>query len=327
MWPDAFSMPAALAGLIVPCALLAWRLRRRASGPGVPVHASALFGPLPRSWRERVRWLPDALRLAAIVSALVALAGPLAWRTARATQGGADVMLLIDVSISMQALDFAPDRLGAARAFAERVLDQRPGDRFGLMSFASRSALRAPLTRDHDAVRAAIRDLVPGDELLGEGTALGAAIVSAVERLAGGQAGDRMLVLLSDGQGVRESVPPPEAAALAAARQVRVLTVGIGSGGAVPFPTEFGRVDVVLPLDAANLTDIATRTRGRYFAAPDEAALRAVSDAIEELESPIPTEVSRPELFSVAPAWVLLALALAVAESILAATVLRRHPD
>lgn len=327
MWPDAFALPAALVALAIPLALLWRRLRQRAARRAVPVHASSLFGPLPRTWRERLRWLPDALRLLALVSGVVALAGPLAWKTARSTQGGADVLLLIDVSSSMRALDFSPDRLGAARAFAERVMDRRPGDRFGLMTFASRSALRSPLTRDHEAVRAAIRDLTPGDELLGEGTALGAAVVSAVERLASGRAGDRMVLLLSDGQGVRESVPPPEAAALAASRQVRILTIGIGSGGAVPYPTEFGRVDVVLPLDAPALTAIAERTRGRYFAAPDEAALRAVSDAIEELESPAPVEITRPELFSVAPAWILAALVLAAAEAWLASTVLRRHPE
>ncbi|MCU0256230.1 MAG: VWA domain-containing protein [Vicinamibacterales bacterium] len=327
MWPDAFAAPWVLLALGVPVALLVVRLRQRATRPTVPVHASALFAPLPRTWRERARWLPDAMRLAAIACAVVALAGPLAWRTEEQAQAGADVMLLIDVSSSMQALDFTPDRLGAAKAFAERVLDRRPADRIGLMTFASRSALRAPLTRDHEAVRAAIRDLVPGEERLGEGTALGAAVVSAVERLARGRAGDRLLVLLSDGHGVREEVPPADAAALAAARQVRVVTVGIGSGGAVPYPTEFGRVDVVLPLDAATLGAIADRTRGRYFAAPDELALRAVSDAIEELESPAPVAVSRPELFSVAPAWILAALALGVAEAWLAATLLRRHPE
>ncbi len=326
MWPDAFALPWLLLGLLVPAALLAWRLRQRARRQAVPVHASQLYGALPRTWRERLRWLPDALRLLAIACGVVALAGPLAWQVSRSEQGGADVLLLIDVSSSMQALDFAPDRLGAAKAFAERVVGRRPDDRFGLMTFASRSALRAPLTRDQEAVRAAIRDLVPGDELLGDGTALGAALVSAVERLASGRAGDRMVVLLSDGHGVREQVPPTDAAAFAASRQVRVLTVGIGSGGAVPVPTEFGRVDVVLPLDAATLTAIAERTGGRYFPAPDEAALRAVSDAIEELESPAPVEVARPELFSVARQWVLAALALAVAEAWLAASVLRRHP-
>lgn len=328
MWPDAFALPGVLAALAIPIALLAVRAwRRRRDTAAVAVHASALFGALPSTWRERARWLPDALRLAALGCAILALAGPLAWRLAHSARGGADVLLLIDVSSSMQALDFEPDRLGAAKAFAERVIDGRPDDRFGLMSFASRSALRVPLTRDREAVRTAIRDLVPGEELLGEGTALGAAVVSAVERLASGHAGERLIVLLSDGHGVRESVPPPEAAALAASRRVRILTVGIGSGEAVPYPTEFGRVDVVLPLDAPALMAIASRTRGRYFPAPDGAALRAVSDAIEELESPAPVEVSKPELFSLAQAWILAALALAAAEAWLAGTVLRSHPE
>jgi Ca-activated chloride channel family protein len=227
----------------------------------------------------------------------------------------------------MQALDFEPDRLGAARGFAERLVERRPDDRIGLMTFASRTTLRCPLTRDREAVRTAIRDLTPGAELLGEGTALGAATLDAVERLASGVAGDRMLIVLSDGKSIRESVPTEEAAAVAAARQVRIHTVGIGSGGAVPYPTEFGRVDVVLPLDEAVLTAMATRSRGRYFRAPDEAALRAVSDAIDELESPAPVEVVEPRLFSVAPPWVLAALACVALESLLAATALRRFPE
>jgi Ca-activated chloride channel family protein len=226
----------------------------------------------------------------------------------------------------MQALDFEPDRLGAARAFAERLVQRRPHDRVGLMTFASRTTLRCPLTRDRDALRAAIRDLTPGAALLGEGTALGAATLDAVERLASGAAGDRMLILLSDGKSIRESVPTEDAAAVAAARQVRIHTIGIGSGGAVPYPTEFGRVDVVLPLDEAVLTAMAVRSRGRYFRAPDEAALRAVSDAIDELESPAPVEVIEPRLFSVARAWVLAAMGCLVIEAVLAASLLRRFP-
>jgi hypothetical protein len=94
----------------------------------------------------------------------------------------------------------------------------------------------------------------------------------------------------------------------------------------VPYPTEFGRVNVELPLDEAVLTAMATTSRGRYFPAPDGAALRAVSDAIDELESPAPVEVVEPRLFSVAPPWVLAALAGVVLESLLAATALRRFP-
>jgi Ca-activated chloride channel family protein len=329
MWPDAFALPGWLAALPVPALLGAWLWWRRRHGDrprAVGVHASSLFGELPRTWRERCRWLPDGLRLVAIACAVVALAGPLVWREARDARGGADVMLLIDVSSSMQALDFEPNRLGAARAFAERIVESRPDDRIGLMTFASRTALRCPLTRDREALRTAIRDLVPGAELLGEGTALGAATLSAVDRLASGAAGDRMLIVLSDGKSIRESVPTEDAAAVASARQVRIHTIGIGSGGAVPFPTEFGRVDVVLPLDEAVLTAIATTSRGRYFPAPDGAALRAVSDAIDELESPAPVEVVEPRLFSAARPWMLAALAGVVLESLLAATVLRRFP-
>jgi Ca-activated chloride channel family protein len=329
VWPDAFSSPAWLAGLVVPAVLGVARWRRRGDRRrhAVGAHATALFGELPRTWRERCRWLPDALRLAGLACAILALAGPLVWRSSRDARGGADVMLLIDVSSSMQALDFEPDRLGAARVFAERLVERRPDDRIGLMTFASRTTLRCPLTRDREAVRAAIRDLVPGAELLGEGTALGAATLSAVERLANGVAGDRMLIVLSDGKSIGESVPTEDAAAVAAARQVRIHTIGIGSGGAVPYPTEFGRVEVVLPLDEAVLIAMAERSRGRYFRAPDEAALRAVSDAIDELESPAPVEVVEPRLFSVAPPWMLAALACALLEAVLAATVLRRFPE
>lgn len=329
MWPDAFSTPAWLGALAAPAVLAGlrwWRSRRAAGRAAVGVHASSLFGELPRTWRERARWVPDALRLAALACVIVALAGPMAWRTARQSQGGADVMLLIDVSDSMQALDFEPDRLGAARAFAEQLVERRPDDRIGLMTFASRTTLRCPLTRDREALRAAIRDLTPGAELLGEGTALGAATLDAVERLASGAAGDRMLIVLSDGKSIRESVPTDDAAAVAASRQVRIHTIGIGSGAAVPYPTEFGRVEVVLPLDEAVLTAMAMRSGGRYFRAPDEAALRAVSDAIDELESPAPVEVIEPRLFSVVRAWVLGAMACVVLEALLAATVLRRFP-
>jgi Ca-activated chloride channel family protein len=330
MWPDAFSVPWVLVALGVPVALgLALVARRRGDGRagGVAVHASDLFGPLPRSWRERLHWLPDALRPLALACAIVALAGPLAWRAARDARGGADVMLLIDVSSSMQALDFEPDRLGAARRFAERLVDRRPDDRIGLMTFASRTTLRCPPTRDREAIRQAIRDLTPGAELLGDGTALGAATLGAVERLATGDSGDRMLIVLSDGKSVRESVPTADASALAAARQVRIHTVGIGSGGAVPYPTEFGRIDVELPLDEAVLGAMADRSRGRYFRAPDEVALRAVSDAIDELESPAPVEIVEPRLFSVAAPWVLAALGCLVLEALLASTVLRRFPE
>lgn len=335
MWPEAFAGPVgALAWAAVVAALLLaawlWRLRRSRGasviGRSAAVVVSALPAGLPRTWAARARALPDVLRVAALVCGAVALAGPVVWRPAHERLGGADVMLLIDVSPSMAALDFTPDRLGAARRFAEQVLDRRPGDRIGLVTFASRTALRCPLTRDHAAVRAAIRDLVPGEERLGEGTAIGAAIVTATERLAQGDAGDRLIILLSDGASVREQVDPGEAAALAASRRVHIHAVGIGSGGAVPYPTEFGPVDVVLPLDAEALRAIAARTGGQYYPAPDDAALRAVSEALDEIEAPVPVEVVESRAFTVGQAWVLAALACVTLELVLAGTALRRFP-
>ena len=296
VWPDAFSLARVARR---PCPARACSAACAGAGASSGARrGSSAFTP-PRLWRAAAhvaRASPLGARRAPPGRTRLCRGrarGPAGLATAARRSGGADVMLLIDVSSSMQALDFRARSPRRAHAFAERLVDRRPDDRIGLMTFASRTALRCPLTRDHEAVRLAIRDLTPGAELLGEGTALGAAMLDAVERLASGAPAIGCWSALRRQEHPRVGVHP-RTRRRCGRRQVRIHTIGIGSGGAVPYPDGIRPGGRRAPARRAALSADRHRSRGRVLRAPDEIALRAVSDAIDELESPAPVEVVDP---------------------------------
>jgi Ca-activated chloride channel family protein len=276
--------------LILPLLALFWWLRRRPPTPAVLRHPhTALFGPLPGSWRLRLARAVPWLVLTALVLVIVALAQPRRSYTSETVQGeGIDIMIALDISGSMQALDFAPrDRLEAAKDVIREFIAGRPHDRIGLVVFASRAFTQCPLTLDHQVLVSFLDEIQVG--LIDDGTAIGLGLATAVGRLRHSEAESRTVILLTDGMNNVPTLEPETAAELARTLGVRVYTVAIGRDGVAPFPvdTPLGRrvQQIETRIDEDLLRRIARRTGGVMDRATDPEALERIFATIDELET------------------------------------------
>ncbi|MFC1572425.1 VWA domain-containing protein [Candidatus Eisenbacteria bacterium] len=316
--------------LLIPVALflrayLRWRLEGGiglATPPGLkpPLSTRAVLS----------RWLPF-LRALALVLLVLALAGPRLGRTkVKSYSEGIDIVLALDISGSMRALDFPPgNRLEAAKKVASSFIEGRPGDRIGLVVFASNSYTQCPLTTDHEVLQRLLQEIKIGD--IKDGTAVGMAIGNALNRLKEIPGKSRVITLLTDGMNNTGVLDPLTAAGLARALGVRIYTIGAGTKGKAPYPVEdriFGRrVEYVeVDLDEETLQAIADSTGGLYFRATDFETLERIYDRIDALEK---TRVETEEYVEYRDlGGVLLwpALALVLLEVLLTTTWLRRFP-
>jgi len=202
---------------------------------------------------------------------------------------GYDLMLAVDLSGSMKALDFSTEdqninRLDVTKAVVTEFVKQRQGDRIGLILFGDNAYLHVPLTLDTMAVSEMLNNAVIG--MAGESTAIGDAIGLAVKNLRDRPENSRVIILLTDGANTAEkSIPPVEAAKLAKQYGIRIYTIGVGSHGQVPFPDSFGRIIMAeMDLDEDLLQEIAIITAGQYFRATDASALQKIYKHINKLE-------------------------------------------
>jgi Ca-activated chloride channel family protein len=310
---------------------LAWWWSRRRRREALVLPALARAGSLPRTWRERLRWAPDALRALAFAGMVLALARPQELAAGRPlTTSGVDIVLTIDASGSMKAEDFQPrNRLEVAKQAAIDFIEERPSDRLGLVTFAGQAVTQAPLTLDHQAVEGSIRRIEIGG--LADGTAIGTALATAVNRLRVSDARSKVVILLTDGVNNAGQIDPLTAAETAQALGVRVYTIGVGTTGEAPYLLDdprFGRryVRVVVRIDEEILREVAGRTGGRYYRATDPEALSQVYAEIDRLERS-PLSGRRPVARVDRYAWLLaFALGLVVAEGVLRGTLFRRLP-
>lgn len=201
---------------------------------------------------------------------------------------GYDLMLAVDISASMQALDFStPDkainRLNVTKEVVGNFIKGRQGDRLGLILFGQSAYLHVPLTLDTTSVNRMLNDTAPG--MAGNATAIGDAIGLGVRTLRERPSGSRVLILLTDGEDNASSIPPLEAAKLAKQYGIRIYTVGIGKKGLVPFPNQFGGYGMgEVSMDEDLLKEIAKETGGQYFSATNQKMLASIYDKIGELE-------------------------------------------
>jgi Ca-activated chloride channel family protein len=281
-------------------------------------------------WVRVERFLPW-MRAIALLLMVVALARPQSGARLETTSTyGVDIVIALDNSTSMSALDFQPDnRLGVAKRTVAEFVDGRPLDRIGLVVFAGIPTTRSPLTLDHAMFLQFLEQVTfaPQEE---DGTALGMGLATSVNRLRRSTAQSKVVVLVTDGRNNRGHIAPEAAAEAAGALEVKVYTVGVGTEGLVPVPMDTARgrqiVAQRMDLDEELLREIADRTGGEYFRASDAEALRAVFaeiDTLEKTEIESQERVLYDELF---PRFVLPAIGLFLLEGLLAATRLRRVP-
>lgn len=310
------SAPAWLVLLAVPLVLWLWLRQRRS---GVVVSSSMALDGVPPTWRVYLRALPEILRWLALGILALALTAPrLELPEARVLRRGVDVVLLVDVSQSMQARDAAPDRLRAVLAFSRQLIQRRPGDRFGIVLFAGENTLACPITNDHAAVLGRLASVVP---VPGEGTAFGTAILGAIKRVPASRRA--VIIAFSDGVSNTGTPSPGDAATTAASMNVPIVTVAIGKTGIASFPTEFGLVNVPVEVDEASLQAVAAASRGVFVRAGERGALDAVVKRLQSAEPPPDVETAAVTQWLL-PWLVLAAIGLVALELFVSTVLLRR---
>ena len=225
-----------------------------------------------------------SLALIALIGAMARPQSSLSWQDS--TTEGIDIMIASDISGSMLAEDFKPNRLEAGKNIAIDFIKNRPNDRIGLVVFSGESFTQCPLTIDHDVLVNMYADIKNG--MIEDGTAIGMGLATAVNRLRGSEAKSKVIILLTDGSNNAGSVPPITAAEIAKQFNVRVYTVGLGTNGYAPYPvqTPFGvqyqrmKVDI----DEGTLSKIASITGGKYFRATNNETLKEIYTQIDKLE-------------------------------------------
>lgn len=329
--------------LFAALALPAWWWARASAGRVVFSSLSALPAQ-SRSWRVRLAWLPDVMFALAVVALAVAAAGPRTGdRNTRVRRDGIAIVMAIDHSSSMMALDLSEGKREQTRLEAvkrvfedfvvgDATLPGRPDDAIGLIAFAAHADTRSPLTLDHDNLVTAARQIAlvtPGQE--GEdGTSIGAGLALAVERLRQSKLPSKVVVLLTDGKQTVFDIDVDKAVDEAVAAGIKVYTVGAGTNGvaAVRVDRGFGMelVQVPVEIDEDLLRRIASRTGGEYMRATDGAALRKIYQRIDALERARIEEVKFLRYHLHYRAFLLAALALIALAALLRSTVLRRLP-
>ena len=273
--------------LLVPL-MIVWQWKRnREQLVELQVATIRGFQSVPRTWRQRMRHVLLISRLAALVLFIVALARPQSTsRGENVSTEGIDIVLATDISGSMLAEDFRPNRVEAAKKVADEFIEGRPTDRIGLVIFAGESFTQCPLTLDHAVLKNLISQVKTG--MVEDGTAIGMGLATSVTRLKDSKAKSRVIILLTDGVNNSGSIDPLTAAGIAHSFGVRVYTIGVGTIGTAPYPvpTAFGTQyqNVPVEIDEALLQKIADQTGGKYFRATDNQKLRAIYEEIDRLE-------------------------------------------
>lgn len=281
-----------------------------------------------RSVLSVIRHLPFALRIAALSLIIVALARPRSSNEVekRDTEG-IDIVLAMDVSTSMLARDFTPDRLSAAKDIAIEFISQRPSDRMGIVVFAGESYTQCPLTTDRATLINLMKEVQT--DLIEDGTAIGNGLATAVARMMDSDAPSRVVILLTDGVNNRGEIAPQTAAEIAKTYGIRVYTIGVGANGTAPYPvmTPWG-VEVrnmQVEIDEDLLKEVAKTTGGRYFRATDNTKLAEIYSEINKMETARTTVDSFPVYKELFGGYALVAL-ICLALELLVGLMLRRLP-
>lgn len=241
-----------------------------------------------RSWKATFRPILTVFKILAFTLLVLALARPQStFKEEKITTDGIDIVLAMDVSGSMLARDFQPDRLGASKNVAAEFIESRPHDRIGLVVFAGESFTQCPVTTDQKVLQTLLKDIKSG--LIQDGTAIGMGLATAVNRLKESESESKVVILLTDGVNNQGFIDPLTAAEAAVQFGVKVYTIGVGTEGTAPYPVRniFGRTQlqqVEVQIDEKLLGEIADMTEGQYFRATDNNSLRKIYDQIDQLE-------------------------------------------
>ena len=316
--------------LLLPALLTIYIVWRRGQHASLRVPSLLFLRDMRGGLRVYLRHSLFALRLLALGLIIVALARPQSsssWSEDRVE--GIDIMLTMDISTSMLAMDFQPNRVEAAKEVAMRFIANRPNDNIGLVVFAGESFTACPLTQDHATLINRLREMTPG--MIEDQTAIGSGLATAISRLKDSKTKSKVIILLTDGANNTGNISPKMAADLAKTFGISIYTIGVGSGaGEAPYPiqTALGVVVRNMPvdLDEPTMRQIADVSGGAYFRATDNESLSAIYQKIDQLEKTKLSTRNYHTTYEEFFVFVLAAALLLLLEFILRSTVLRTNP-
>ena len=284
-----FEYPRLLALLALPLLLVLHYLYLELRGrrPHLRVSTAAPWLAGGRSILSVLRHLPFVLRIAALSLIIIALARPRSSsQMEKIDSEGIDIVFAMDVSTSMLARDFKPDRISAAKDIAIEFIAQRPSDRMGIAVFAGESYTQCPLTTDRATLINLMKEVQT--DLIEDGTAIGNGLATAVARMMDSDAKSRVVILLTDGVNNSGEIAPLTAAEIAKTYGVRVYTIGVGANGTAPYPvmTPWGveLQNMKVEIDEELLKSISETTGGCYFRATDNTKLAEIYSEINKME-------------------------------------------
>ena len=268
--------------------IIAWYIwQQKRLGASIQFSSNMGFARIPKSWKYYFRHIVFVLQMLSLSTLVVALARPQSSNSwSNVTTKGIDIVIALDISSSMLAMDFRPNRIEAAKDVAIQFISGRTDDRIGLVIFSGESFTQCPLTTD----RATVINLFKGIEsgLIEDGTAIGNGLATAVSRLKDSDAISKVIILLTDGENNRGEIAPITAAEMAKTFGIRVYTIGVGTIGMAPYPfqTPFGVQvrDVEVKIDEVIMQKIASTTDGKYFRATNNNKLAEIYQEIDKLE-------------------------------------------
>ena len=268
--------------------MIAWYIYKgRKNQASITYSSFMILDQIPKTFRERLRHLPAALRMLALAALIIALARPQDFSSGQnITAEGIDIAIILDISGSMLAEDFKPNRLEAAKKLTDQFIQSRISDRIGLVVFAREAFTQCPLTIDYAVLRNLLAEIKAG--MLPDGTAIGNAIANGVNRLKDSDTESKVMILLTDGVNNAGEVDPVSAAEIAKTFGIRIYSIGVGTRGEAPFPvqTPFGTRYQMMPveIDEPLMKKISETTGGKYFRATNNKALEEIYDTIDKME-------------------------------------------
>lgn len=295
-----FANPGFFALLLLLPLLIVWQWRKyQQQYPELKMSSLSAFRNVG-SFKSRLLPYLTVFKIASFVLLVIALARPQnRFAEEKITAEGIDIVLSIDISGSMLARDFEPDRLGAAKQVALEFIKSRKYDRIGLVVFAGESFTQCPATTDHNVLSTLLQQIESG--MIEDGTAIGMGLATAVSRLKESKAKSKIIILLTDGVNNSGFIDPLTAAETALQTGVKVYTIGVGTRGYAPYPVQsfFGIQYQKMPveIDEALLQKISEMTGGRYYRATENSSLRQIYEEINKLEK-TKIEVSKISRFT-----------------------------
>lgn len=315
--------------LLVPVLTFIYFYRLRKKQASIKISDSKIFSQAGSSFRTRLFHLPFILKMLSLILLIIALARPQSYSTGtNVNTEGIDIAIVLDISGSMLAEDFKPNRLEAAKRITDKFIEGRISDRIGLVIFSRVAFTQCPLTIDYSVLRNLLKDIRSG--MLEDGTAIGNAIANGVNRLKNSDSKSKVMILLTDGVNNAGEIDPLSASEIAKAYGIRIYSIGVGTRGEAPYPvqTPFGIRYQMVPveIDEVLLKKISENTGGQYFRATNNKALEEIYKKIDSMEKSkveITSYRTAAELYSY---LMLPAIILFLLDFILGRTIFRKLP-